>query len=403
MEGKATAIGVEQRGWPEIDVGPSYSAIAATRRRFGWAVTGFLLCVGLPTLLGAWYWGSVAADRYVSTVHYAIRGGAAPEGVEGSGSLGAPGMVSARADAFILEDFLRSPAALAALEAQLDLRSMLARDGDDPVRRFDPAMPAEGLLAYWNGALDLRFDMLTGITQLEVRLFRAEDSLTVADALVDILRRLVDRLSERQQTDMLRYVEQEFRAADMRLRNSLDAIERFRRRTLTVSPTQEAALNSATIARLTEELTGLSVRLRTLQETVPNSPQIPRLREQMAALRAQIASTRARVGGAGDPGRVAAADQSETGQALPHQLTTFERLQNEYEIALDSYVTTLGLRQKAQAAATLDRAHLVVFVPPQRATTPTAPHRLGAIALVAGIAFLAWVMGRVLLASLRTP
>ncbi|MEM7499348.1 MAG: hypothetical protein AAF371_15325 [Pseudomonadota bacterium] len=360
------------------------------RRSYGWAVLGFLLFVAVPVLAVAWYYYEVAANRYVSGLRYAIRGGQGVESAE-AGSVQGAGFAAALSDGFILEDYLRSEAALADLEARLDLRAMLGRDGGDPVRAYDPAMPPEALLGFWNAALDLRFDVLTGITHLEVHLFRPEDSLAVANALVAMLDDLVDRLSEQQQNEMLAYVNGEFALAESRLRETLDAIEAFRRRTLTVSPTQEAELNSATIAQLTGELTALRVRLRTLIETVPNSPQVRRLREQVQSLEAQIANTRATVGGL------------EADSALPVQLTDFERLQNEYQIALDSYIATLGLQQQAQAQATLGRAHLIVFVPPRRALTSTAPARATEVLKVTVAVFLLWVMGRVFLAALRTP
>ncbi|MEO1469270.1 MAG: hypothetical protein AAFV86_09445 [Pseudomonadota bacterium] len=412
---------------------------AVPRRSHLGAVAGFLLCVLLPAALAAGYWYGIATDRYVSELRYAIRGGPGLEmGESASGPAASLGLSAAGSDGFILEDYLRSAAAVEEVEAQLPLRQMLARDGEDPVRRFDPAMPTEALVDYWNAAIDLRFDVLTGITTLEVALYRAEDSLAVAEALVGILRALVDRLSERQQNEMLAYVDAEYATAETRLRDSLDAIEAFRRRTRTVSPTDEAALATSTIAQLTAELTSLTVRRRTLAETVPNSPQIPRLDEQMTSLRAQIASTRALAGGqdgrgesdaeAGDPRQGRAWDSglgsgtpglghgqgagkgagiagtlgSVTG-ALPGQLTDFERLQNEYQIALDAYVATLGLRQQARAAATLGRVHLAVFVPPRAPVSAMGPDRAGSVATVGVIAFLLWVVGRILLASLRTP
>lgn len=367
-------------------------AYTMPRRSYRWAYLGFIAFVLLPgALAAAYYWG-YAADRYVTEMRYAVRGGESMDRGEGAQvAIGTPSMAPAAADSFILEDYLRSEAAVAELETRLDLRSMLGRDGNDPVRRYREDLPREALLDYWNAALDLRFDVLTGITTLRVRLFRPEDSLAVATVLTEMLDALVDRLSEQAQNEMLAYVSGEYAAAEQRLRDALDAIEAFRRRTLTVSPTQEAELNSATIAQLTGELTGLRVRLRTLLETVPNSPQIPRLREQLGSLEAQIANTRAAVGGA-------ASDS-----ALPDQLTDFERLQNEYQIALDSYITTLGLQQQAQANATLGRAQLVVFVPPRAASAPTAPDRPAEVLQILGLALVLWIMARVLLASLRTP
>ncbi|MEM8595178.1 MAG: hypothetical protein AAGF76_01745 [Pseudomonadota bacterium] len=368
------------------------------RRRYGWAVLGFLACVALPTAAGGWYWYHVAADRYVSELRYAIRGGAGVERAESAaGSLLTGAAGAGLSDGFILEDYLRSEAALVELAERVPLREMLGRDGGDPIRRYDPALPGAELIDFWNAALEVRFDVLTGITYLGIKLFRPEDSREVAEVLVEMLSALVDRLSEQQQNEMLAYVNGEYVEAERHLRETLDAIEAFRRRTLTVSPTREAELNSATIAQLTSEVTGLRVRLRTLLETVPNSPQIPRLREQIQSLEAQIANTRAAVGGG------AAVTGAAGDGALPLQLTDFERLQNEYQIALDSFIATLELQQTAQARATLGRAHLVVFVPPQTARIATAPDRAVEVLKIGLVSLVLWIMARVLLASLRTP
>lgn len=365
---------------------------AIRRRSHAWAVLGFVLFVCVPAGLAAGYYWGFAADRYVTELRYSIRGGPRVDGADGAaGGSGGAMALAAAADSFILEDYLRSAAVIDDLDGRVDIRAMLARDGGDPVRRFDPAASPEEVLGFWNAALGVRFDVLTGITALEVRLFRPEDSQTVARTLVILLEALVDRLSEQAQNDMLAYVDREFRAAEGRLNETLDAIEGFRRRTLSVSPTDEAELSSATIAQLTAEVTALRVRLRTLEENVPNSPQIPRLREQIASLETQIGNTRARVGGRAEEG------------ALPGQLSDFERLQSEYQIALDSYIATLQLQQQARAAATLGRAQLVVFVPPRPAVRPTWPNRPVEVLQIAGAALLAWVIGRVLLASLRTP
>lgn len=366
----------------------------ARARSFFWPLAGFAAFVLLPVALAAAYYYLIAADRYVTEFRYAVRGGPASFGTDTdqvSVSMGAGAALQAAADSFILEQYLRSFAAFADVERHVPLREMLGRDGGDPVRRYSPTLPPEELIDFWNGALDVRFDVVTGITTVGVKLFRPEDSQAVAEALVEELGILVDRLSERARNEMLSYVEAEFTEAENRLRLSLDAIEGFRRENEIVSPTETAELGSTVIATLTAEITALRVRLRTLLQNVPNSPQIPVLTDRIASLEAQVAAERAALGG------------QSPGAPLPGQLSIFERLQSEYQIARDSYVATLDLRQKARANATLSMAQLVVFVPPRPAIWSIAPLRWLEVLIVFGVAFLIWLIGRILLASMRTP
>ena len=374
---------------------PAFAELPPLRRRsLSRAIFGFVLCVLLPGALAGVYYYHIAADRYVSEFRYAVRGGPASYGAEGdavSVSMGAGSALMAAADSFILEEYLRSPAVLDELEARLPLREMLGRDGGDPVRSYRPDLPPEELLDFWAGAINVRFDVVTGITTVAVKLFRPDDSQAVATALVKLLGRLVDRLSERARTEMLAYVGAEFALAEDRLRSTLDSIEAFRRDNELVSPAETAELGTTVIATLTGELTELRVRLRTLLQNVPDSPQIRGVTDRIASLEAQLANERAALGGR-DPGAT-----------LPDQLTTFERLESEYQIARDSYISTLEMQQKAKAQATLSMAELVVFVPPRAAITSTEPVRWLEVLLITGGAFLVWLIARIFVASLHTP
>lgn len=377
---------------PERSLQPSKAGPRA--REIFWPIAGFAAFVLLPTLLAAAYYYLIAADRYVTEFRYAVRGGPASFSADSDAvslSMGAGSALQAAADSFILEDYLRSFAAFSDVEATLPLREMLGRDGNDPIRRYSPDLPPEELIEFWDGAVDVRFDVVTGITTVSIALFTPEDSDAVARALVTELGILVDHLSEQARNEMLAYVEGEFAVAEERLRQSLDAIEAFRRENEVVSPTETAELGSTVIATLTSEITELRVRLRSLLQNVPNSPQIPVLTDRIASLEAQVAVERAALGG------------RSPGSALPGQLSVFERLQGEYEIARDSYITTLEMRQQARANATLSMAQLVVFVPPRPAVWSIEPLRWLEVLIMFGAALLIWIIGRILLASIRTP
>ena len=360
------------------------------RRSLLWSLIGFLAMVAVPTALAGWYYYAVAADRYVAELRYSVRGGATSPSSASAGGMGGAGagLVHA-ADSFVLEDYLHSPQAALDVAARTPLREMLDRDGDDPVRGFDPDMPIEDLVGYWRAAIRPRFDAVTGITTVEVAMFRPQDAAAVGRAVVDELERIVDSLSAEQRREMLAYVEGELARARAELERAREAIEAFRRVNRIITPEEEVSIGSTVIGALSGQLAEARVALRALQERAPNSPRIPALRGEIASLEAQLAEEAARRSEGEDA-------------ALPAQLTGFEALQAEYEIARETYVSTLALKQEAEAYATLGQAELVVFVPPRAPVLATEPDRPLEILKVFGVAFALWLLTRIVLASLRT-
>ncbi len=366
------------------------SANSIRSRSYLGAVLGFGLMVAAPTALAGLYYHFVAADRYVTEFRYSVRGGAMMQDGGGGGILGGGGGLIFAGDSFVLEDYLISAQALLDVEQRVPVRDWLAKDGGDPVRAYDPALPLEQLVDYWAAAVDPRFDAVTGITTVSVSMFDPEDARRVGEAMVAELTRIVDSLSEQARTEMLDYVNAEFDRAAAELRQSRVEIEAFRRTNRMISPDEEVSLGSSIMATLTNQLTERTVELRALRERAPNSPRIPVLEGEIASLDEQLRQElEARAG-------------EVEGEALPAQLTSFDELQNAYEIARETYVSTLGLKQQAEAAATLGQAELVVFVPPRRPDISTAPNRLIEVLKVFGTAFAIWLILRILLASLRT-
>ena len=360
-------------------------------RSYRGPVLGFLAMVVAPVTLAAVYYYGVAADRYVTEFRYSVRGGAAlqQEDRGPGGAIGSSAALVFASDSFVLEDYLTSGEAFVNVEARLPLREMLDRDGGDPIRRFDPNAPVEELIDFWRAAVAPRFDAITGVTSVEVALFAPEDAEQVAQALVAELRRIVDSLSAEARAEMLRYVNAEFDRAAGDLERARREIETFRRANQVISPTEQVTIGADIIGALSSQLAQRTVELRSLRRQAPNAPRIPALEREIRSIEEQLELEIARRGG-------------EDGAALPSQLTSFDELENAYLIARDTYVSTLQLKQAAEANATLGQAELVVFVPPRAATMSTVPDRPLELLKVFAIAFMTWLVLRILLASLST-
>jgi capsular polysaccharide transport system permease protein len=353
------------------------------------ALISFALVVGIPTVMAAVYYYVVAADRYVSEIRYSVRGGGAIERDGGGGGLvDASAALAFAADSFILENYLDSVQALADIEERVPIREMLARDGGDPVRRYDPDAPIEEVLDFWRAAVTTRFDAITGITTLSVSMYDPQDAQKVGEALLDQMRVVVDSLSEQARRETLRYVEAEFSAASASLEAARRAIEEFRLVNRIISPEERVDIAFDIIGSLASQLTSRRVELRGLLQRTPNSPRIAILRDEIQALEEQMLDEVARRGDTGD------------GPALPGQLTSYDELESSYQIARDTFISTLALRQQAAAAAALSKAELVVFVRPREPSVSTEPRRLVEVFKVFGVAAAIWIAGRVFTASI---
>ena len=363
----------------------------STLRDYGPAALGFVLVVLAPLAFAAFYYGLVAAPRYVSEFRYTVRGGAIMQqsGDAAGGALsGAAGLVFA-GDSFVLEDYVDSVEAFLAVEERLPIREILGRDGGDYVRNYDPNLPPEDMLPFWNAAVDVSFDAVTGISTVKVSLFTPEDAEVVGRALTEALKVLVDNLSKDARDEMLSYVEDQHDLKAKELAQAREAIERFRERNKLFSPQDQAGIQTTIEAALTQRINERQVEMRTLRRRTPGSPRVAVLSTEIQALEQQLEAERAL--------RADDADRATTSE----QLSEFDALQNDLAIARESYVLTSNLLQQAKANATLTQAQLVVFVPPrppQKATQPDLPIEL---LKVFAVAFFAWFAGRTLLSSLR--
>lgn len=371
--------------------GPTESfsdSFTVPKRSYRWAILGFIAMVLLPTALAGWYYSFVAAERYVAEFRYAVRTGiVSEEGDAAGGGLTNPGALLGAQDSFILENYLTSFRAMLDIEADLPLREMLGRDGDDPVRRYRADLPPEDLLRFWQNAVSVHFDLISGITTVRVSLYRPEDAEAVADALILHLRLVVDSLSDEAQRETKAYVAREVQDA----RSALDArnkeIELFRSQNRMFSPEANTSQTEALLLELLQQELQIN---QTLDQLVAGSPQRPAMLERLRKVRDQIREQRDRLGGGED-------------EDLPERLNEFDRLVSEQEIAKINLTSSEELKRESLAAMTLGQMQLVVFVPPALPIIPTEPERLLEILLVALVCFCIWLVLRILLASLRTP
>jgi capsular polysaccharide transport system permease protein len=378
----------EQLGWPgeEEDRPPSW----ADRLR-----APFLWLVLVPTILVGAYLYGFAADQYVSEARFIVRGSAQSAGggavaasigrVGGGAAEG--GASSGGAEAMALRDYVNSYDAIRDANEILDVAAIYQREEADWWFRLDRNVP-ELMTRYMNNMVTVTRDSETGTGILRVRAFRPEDAHGLAEALMTLAERLINRLSERQRNDTLNNARREVGLAEARVLAARDALSEFREREQNLDASRSAAAAGERINAMQGQLTMVRTEAQNARNFLrADNPQYIILQNRIRAIESQIVE-----------GRQAS---TRGGEALLQQLAAFDRLVMEREFAdkqLSSATTSLeGARYETQR----QQLYVARVVQPSLPVYPLYPRRMLILLSVFGCLAIIYAVGRLIASGLR--
>jgi capsular polysaccharide transport system permease protein len=358
----------------------------------------FLLLVILPTLLAALYFYAVAAPQYVSEARFVVNSRSSDANAQMSAMRGLAGAAlggfggAASGEANSVRDFLTSLDAVMEADARLDLISLWRRPEADFLARLWDTEP-ELLTRYYNSMVNVTLDPTTNVTTLRVRSFRPQDSLTLAEALLESAEALVNRLSERARNDTLRLAQQEIDIAERRVLESRSAMVRFREqeRDLDSAGTAQAAvaLRGQLEAALAQARAELTERLQFMR---PDNPALQVTRNRIEALERQIVAERSR-----HTDTTAVVDNA----VLSRQLAAYERLMLERQFADQQLASATASLESARVEAQRQHLYLARIVQPNLAVYPLYPRKLTNLASIFVVLAIAYGIGWLLIVGMR--
>ncbi|MFN3853763.1 MAG: capsule biosynthesis protein [Phreatobacter sp.] len=349
-----------------------------------------LVCVLLPTLLAAAYFGLIASDRYAAEMRYVVRSPQTQVANQLGGLLQSTGYTSGGDSAHAINAYIVSRDALADLIEDVDIRAIYGSPRADLFSRFPRPFgrtTTEALFAYFETMVSAKVDRTTGITTVEVQAFSPEDAKRIADALVRRAEALSNRLTRRLRDDLVRTAEEEVARARARSLTALAALTDFRNREQTVDPTRYSAALVETIARLSLELAQMRAQQEELRRASPQSPQIAALANRIRAFEEQIASERLTLAGSAD--------------SMAPRIAEYERLVLEREFSDRLLAAAVNSLENARQDAQRQQIYVELVVTPRVPDYPAYPYRLLAVLAVFAVAVLAYVVLSTLVRNVR--
>jgi capsular polysaccharide transport system permease protein len=323
----------------------------------------FLLFVVLPTLLVAFYYSFWASDMFVSEARFSLRG---PEG-GGSTDLLAifgQGSGSTTADAYVVQDYIRSMGLLNTLDENLELRQHYQSYDADIITRLTANSSAEEFHEYFRKIVQVMFDPASGIFTLKIRAYTPEMARDLGQAILEQSEQLVNRLRDRALHDALALAHTELTIAEEHVSGAREALKQFRQRSDLLNPEAAAGALLAMLANLEGEAVKARTEMAEAHSYLrEDSAQIVALKARIAALEGQIVAEKNRLTGA---------DQ----RVLNDVMADYERLTVDREFAEKRYVSALTSLEAARIRAEGKSRYLVAFSPPTLPEKSVWPRRL---------------------------
>ena len=351
-----------------------------------------MLFVALPTLLVTGYYYLISADQYQSQAQFVVRSSDGSPGIgNGFGQmLGLAGAVSqSQSDAMSVSEYLVSHEAIDRLRKPLDLIAMFRRPEADALSELRPANPTpEKLLKYYQEKVLIDFDRETGISTLNVRSFRSEDSFRLINALLTLGEEQVNQLNRRATNDAVATARTQLAEAEENAAAMQRQITSFRQGSRDIDPIGSGQAQIGTVAQLNASLASARAQLSAMGTMIDrNSPQYQAMSARVQALSTEIQSQSARLTG--------------SGTTIASNLGNYEDLKVRQDFAAKRYEAAAANLEKARDQASRKQLYLVRIVEPNRPVKSEFPER-GRIVLTVflGLLISYWI-GWLLVAGVR--
>lgn len=353
----------------------------------------FGLLVVLPTVLIATYYYFIASDQYESTAAFVVR--KADSGISAPSGLGQVlgmsfGASQTQSEAYLLEDYLLSHDAVARLQSEDQIVQRFRRPGIDFFSRLWSDQPKpETLLKYYRKRVSLSQDTETGISHVSVVGFTPRDAYHINQKLLRMGEERINALNVRTFNDQVSQSRKDFEIAEKNLAEIQKEMNLLRQVGGDIDPQGTGRAQIGLVATLTGNLVEARSKLAAMGRLIsPHSPQYRALAAQVGALEAQVAGQQNRLAGVNS-------------NTIADKLGDYEQLSIRREFAAQRFNASAASYEQAKAEARKKQLYLIRVVDANMPVKSLFPERGRIVLTVAAALFLAYAIGRMLIAGLR--
>lgn len=352
----------------------------------------FFLFVVIPSAVSGVYLYAVAVDQYASKVGFSVRredSGSAMELLGGLSNLSN----SSSSDTDILYEFIQSQKLVSDIDDELDLHGIWSKPERDFVFAITEDASIEELVHYWNKMVRVSYGAGSGLIEVEVLAFSAQDATKISRTLFEKSSQMINELSDIARQDAIRYSREELGEALERLKDARAVVTLFRNENQLVNPEIDIQTQAGLLGNLQNQLAQTLIEFDLLDGiTNSNDPRAIQVTRRLEVIEKRIAAERKKLGG----GSIDGSDN-----AFANLLGDYERLVVDREFAEKSYVSALAAYDASLAESRRKTRYLAAYMQPTEAETAEYPKRLTLLLLMTLFLFLIWAVMVLVAISVR--
>ena len=351
----------------------------------------FLVTVAVPTICSVIYFGLIASEQFISQSSFVVRSPKNQASLSGLGAiLQNSGFSRSQDDIYTVQEYMQSRSSLDALMKKMPVRQFYETKGDifSRYNAFGLTGENEAFYQYYREKIGIHFDSVSGISNLNVTSFDAEESQKINEALLKQGEALINQLNERARKDTIRYAEEVVASAEKQVKEASSQLTRFRIKNGIFDLKAQSDVQLGLVSKLQDELIVIQTQLDQVKAITPENPQISGLTAREKSLRQEIARQLRAISGGGD-------------HSLSSQASEYQRIYLENELAEKQLAAAITSLENAKAEADRQQLYLEVISQPSKPDLAQKPARLYNIVATFIIGLIIYGIASLLSASIR--
>lgn len=344
------------------EVGKIQRDIVARRRKKSLLLAARLFVfVGLPTLLAAIYYYSIATPLYSSRTEFVIQqNDAAPSGL--SSMLKGSAMATSQ-DSITVQGYLQSQDAMERLDKDLGFRAHFSGPNIDPLQRLDVDATQGAAYKLYHKFVKISYDPTEGVVKMEVIAADPNTAVKFSNALLGYAEERVDMMTARVRDDQMKGARESYDEAEIKLQDANERVVSLQEKTKILSSEVEISLITSQIGQLETQLTTEKLSLAQMESNSnPNLARMDPVKRRIVTLEDQIAQLRAKL-----------TENDASGQSLARVQSELLVAQAEVQTRQLMLAQSLQATELARSEANRQTRYLSVSVNPVAADEAAYP------------------------------
>lgn len=270
--------------------------IARRRRRRSILLAARLFVfVGLPTILAAIYFYTIATPIYAAKSEFVIQQAEAPASAGLGGLLSKTPMATAQ-DSIAVQSYLQSQVAMQRLEADNGFREHFTNPAIDPIQRLAPDATETAAYKVYKKNVRISYDPTEGVVRMEVKAVDPQKAVEFSTALIGYAEEQVDQMTQRLREDQMKGARESYEDAERKYQEANLRVVQLQEKFKVLSSEAEVGLITSQIGQLESQLSQDQLSLAQMESNPnPNKARLEPLKRRIATLESQIADLRAKL------------------------------------------------------------------------------------------------------------